>query len=398
MKSDTLFEAVLGNGKTLKSGPGGSILTWSIESDYLISTDAWSFDFVSATADDRSALELMPVELYLDGRLQLAGRVDVTRKGKSGKVVSVSGRDYIADFVEGQVDPSVKIAEGDRLDQVILQVLKPYGVVAIEEPERLTTERTGKPPSNKLPKLVKADMQNNRPQPNSSAYQYCNHVLARHGYTLQPSVNRSLVSIEYPNYLQSPVVDIVRLEGGRGGNVIESEAVRDCSSFPTYAKFIGSAGKAVETASATKHEWSLHAIAPGLAEDIRQVVTKWCWNGLRLPKNAPNMAKGELYRLMTFQDKLAKTPAQIACGVTRAAFDQLKKSLSYEVRLFGTKDPKTEVTYAINTMATVADDIADVHEMLWCYSCHRQGGDDGCTTAMKFWRPGSYQIDKEGHG
>jgi prophage tail gpP-like protein len=400
VSNDVLFEAVLGNGKTLKSGPNGSVKSWNIDQDYTSPTDPFSFTFFAPKEADRYGLQMMPLDLYVNGQKQLTGRIGNVKKGSNGRMVTVSGNDYIHDFVAGQVDPTVLVQAGDKLDAMVLTVLKPYGVTEITTPEKLLAERTGVKPSRSIPKLVSADLQQAKPTQAAGAYQFIKQIVTRHAYIIQPGIDRTKVSLETPNYLQAPIYDFIRTDTNDGtGNVIESESTSDTTSFPTYAKFVGQSGKSDEKRSTNQREFDIYTRVVDLAPELAESIKKWCAQGRRKPKDAGALSNGQLYRLMYFEDKLAKSGAQIGAALMRAVYDQLKKSLSYECTVKGVTDPRTKAIYTVNTMANINDSIADVHEMLWAYSCSKSGDEGGgVKTTMKFYRPGSYQIDAEGHG
>jgi prophage tail gpP-like protein len=394
---DTKFELILQDGRVYKTGPGGSVTDWWVDSDYFTSTDGWTCSFQSNDTADRSRLGMAPVEIKVDGRTQLIGRIDGVAKGKSGHLVSLRGRDYLADAIECGIDPLVHIKPGDKLEQALLQAMAPVGITALEDPEVKMERRTGAKPK-KLPKIVAADMHLTKPEPGDSIYQFVNKIAARHGYTLQPATLRSKVCLEVPNYLQSAMGTIVRRDDGVGGLVIDAESDSDYSSFPTFAMLLGGSGKPTEQLGRTKHGLELWEM---VGETVERTISEFehCVAGGRRTAKSPALKDGELYRLLYFRDKDAKTQSQLVEAVWRAACEQLKKTLSYTVTLKGTCDPKTGLTYNVNTMVNVDDDIADVHEPLWVSS---RGfgvkGSGGIVTQLKCQRPWSFVLGMGGHG
>jgi prophage tail gpP-like protein len=394
---DTRFEMVLQDGRTYKTGDGGNVTGWWIDSDYLTSTDGWTCSFQSKNKADRDLLGCAPVELKVDGRTQLIGRIDGYNKGKEGNLVPVRGRDYLGDAVECGVDPRVHIKAGDKLDQAILQAFRPIGVMGFEDPEVKMERRTGAKPK-KLPKIVQADMQLTKPDCGDSIFQFGNKIAVRHGYTIQCATTRDKICLETPNYIQAAIGTIIRREDGSGGNVVDAEADCDWSSVPTFATMYGASGKATEKLGRTKFDWDLWNMIDATGAEVGREFNRWTVATRRGPTADPLIA-GQLYRFLYFKDKDAKTAAQIIESVWRAACEQLKKTLVYTATLRGTCDPKTGFTYNTNTILNVDDDRADVHEPLWVQSRGfgiQKGA--GVVTKLKMIRPWTFQVGKGGHG
>ena len=97
------------------------ILDWAITSDYLTSTDGFSFTLLDPDITDTHRLEMQPVELLLEGNQQLLGRIDSTTAGDKGDAVTCQGRDYLADLVECHLDPSLAIKESMTLGAAVKQ-------------------------------------------------------------------------------------------------------------------------------------------------------------------------------------------------------------------------------------------------------------------------------------
>jgi prophage tail gpP-like protein len=400
--ADCLFELLLQDGRRLHTGPGGSVVDWWVDSDYLTPTDTWRCSFQSRNSDDRKLLKMCPIEIRVDGRTQLFGRIDGTVKGKKGNLVELRGRDYLADLTECSVDPLVHVKPGDKLDQALLLAGRPVGIMGFEDPEIKMEMRTGAAPK-KMPKLVQADMQQGKPEPGTSIFEWWNQIAARHGYTVQTASTRDKACLETPNYIQAISYEINRRDSATaGGNVVDAYADEDCSSFPTFAMMAGASGPAKGQIGRSKSAWDLADLSEAFGGDLRDSIRRWTVGGWRSPIDASGttgLVAAQLYRLMYFRDKHAKTPAQIAEAVWRLACGQLKKSLTYSVTLKGTRDPRTGYTYAPNAMAMVDDDLADVHEPLWVSSrgMGTQEG-EGTVSKLNLWRPGSFVIGEQGHG
>jgi hypothetical protein len=100
---------------SLKDGAGGEVIDWSLDTDFLTATDAWSITLV----DDRPLprwYELQQVEIYIEGKRHLIGRCDRTERGAEGSIIKIEGRDYLADMTECNIDPSLTFRAGISLE------------------------------------------------------------------------------------------------------------------------------------------------------------------------------------------------------------------------------------------------------------------------------------------
>lgn len=397
MNQDTKFEVILGDGRRYHTGEGGSVTDWWVDSDYLTSTDGWRCSFQSKDKKDRERLEWAPVEIRVDGRPQLLGRIDATIKGGKGNLVEIHGRDYLSDMVECGIDPLVTIKAGDKLDQALLQAMGPVGIVGFEDPEVKMESRTGAAPK-KVGALVAADMQQGKPEPGMGIFQWGNQIAVRHGYTIQCASRRDKVCLEAPNYIQDINYHIARRDSGVAeSNVISGTARRDYSSLPTYVAMTGSSGKPTEKLARAMAGIDVAAIAVGLGGPILDAFVYGSAYGRQRPSKQYDASK--LYRLMYFRDKKCKSLAQLTEATLRALSEHMRKTLDYEVTLKGTRDPKTGLTYAVNTLARVDDELADVSDILWV--ARRGMGTSegqGVITRMNMWLPGAFVLGTEEHG
>ena len=123
--------------------------SYSLESDYTVSTDGWELGVYEEDAKRIAKLrdiELQPVEILIDGAQQLLGRVDVTDIGGDGSAVTLQGRDYIADIVECHVDPALKFKEQMTLGDALKLALSTCGISTIADPDDIAIQnvRSGK--------------------------------------------------------------------------------------------------------------------------------------------------------------------------------------------------------------------------------------------------------------
>jgi hypothetical protein len=395
--SSALFEVNVADGArrltTAKPNDGGGeITTWEIDSAFLTSTDGFNFAFIDETEEN---LELAPVELLIDGASQLHGRIDITRVGDNGpSIVTCIGRDYLADIVENNCDPSISVAAGATLEDTVLNACAPCGIIGVDGPEARQTARTKKPQKpTKRPR--KKQLKDGKPQAGQGVFDWLNRIVARHSLTIQPAADPTKVVLQAPNYDQDPIGRIVRkanVDDGKPGCVLRGVATRDFSRFPTWALFAGRQGSPTEGTSRTAKSWDISEVATSYNPELSRILNQWTIGGRRLPTNRSAIIPRALYRLLYFRDDLAQTQEQINAAALRAVAERLKDTLVYEVTLRGLVDPGTGYFWAYDTIVEVDDDVARIHEPMWVAA--RKFSFDGkeLRTTLICWRPGSFVI------
>lgn len=377
------------------------ILSWSLDSQYLTSTDGFEFSILSADRPELRDLELQPVELLLNDASQVLGRIDRTSIGGEGSAVSCSGRDYIAELVECNVDPTFRVKESMTLGDALLTVCAPCGIDAVisDGDAALENIRTGKSIKKKGGKNRKSSpLQNVQPrQGGEGIYEYINRLAARKGLTVQPANQRSVIQLSAPDYKQSPIAQIRVTASGRNArnNVIRAEAVRDYSRVPTFCLANGKqAGRSEEKATGARKTYDLLIAAAAYSPEMRRILTSAkVIQGRQLPSNSATDPL-RLYRLLRIEDHDARTSDELDAATLRAVAERLKDTLSYRVTLRGHTDPDGGAIWAINTMVQVTDEIRGIDEPLWVASRRFSfSPEQGATTELECWRPDSFQIE-----
>jgi prophage tail gpP-like protein len=378
--------------------------SWSIDSAYLTSTDGFSFDLVSGNPQrDCVELLLQPVELIVGGASQLLGRVDSTKIGHNGKVITCQGRDYISDLVECNVDPTVKIGPNTSLDDALLQAMAACGIFEITDFENIlfSEVRTGKKIKRTKRRRRKRPLEEYKPKPGEGIFEYCNRLVARQGATIQPSSNRNEVVIDAPDYTQEPLFTFRRTDdpvASGANNIVTAEAERDYSKFPTYTLFTGTGGQAGTQSTGLKPAlFKMLELAEAFNSEMGQVIRQ-ATNPDRVTHVLPGFP-ALLYRLLYHRDKDARTQEELETGARRAIAERLKDTLAYTCTVKGHADPVTGAIISVNTMATVDDAITAVHEPLWiARRTLSYTENEGAMAGCELWRPESFQISEEDNG
>lgn len=383
-------------------GADGCVESWSLASDFLTPTDAWDLTFVDVDIDP-VWYEMQPVEVYVDGRLQLIGRCDKSRRGsKDGSTVQLWGRDYLADMTTCNIDPLLTIKKDMTLQNALLAAMAPAGITSIDSPLDRNNERTGGTGGKDI-KLTQKQVTDYKPRDMDSIFSWSNRLSARESYTIQCANRREAVVLQGPTYSGKPVGKIAAYKDPAkkiGNNVIDSWADRDFSEIPSYMIGAAQSGRAKERRTKSSKIYDMADIVSHLGfTELKQMFAACVAKGRWVPDPAQvrdSAQLGYLYRLRHYRDKESRSPAQLNGACARMRAEALKQTLVYEAKLKGSRDPNTGKTWAIDTLVDVDDDRARVHETLWIasrgMSVQRR---QGCETQIKCWRPHTFQIQPE---
>lgn len=383
-----------------------SITDWSIDQNYMTSTDGFEFTLYDENVENTRRLELQPVELIINGQSRLIGRIDHTRRGDNGMAIVCMGRDYIGDLLECNVDPSLKLKQGDELLNAITTAAGPCGINTVFDDDGAMRElRAGRKVAvrKKKPTKRKSKLNEYKPAAGQGMYEFLNKVGAREAVTLQAGPTRNILVLSTPNYDQDPLYKIFRTRDqltGVHNNIETAVADRDFSKFPTYVivqAAYARPGKKGEQFTSTFDMWAISARFNSELGTILQDVTvssRW------LPGKpaADEVTRGALYRLLVIRDDDARTAEQVERAAKRAIAERLKDTLEYRVTLKGHIAPDSGALYTQDTMIQVDDEVADLHEVLWVagakLSYSNRGGPK---TELVCWRPESFELDEPYH-
>lgn len=380
-----------------------NVIKYSIDSDYTIPTDAWHFEVFLAEPSSRlrqTFLPLLPVDLFINSRLQVRGRIDRIDTGEGGSLI-VSGRDYIADITCPNADPRIKFKKDDTLGDSILRVLAPFGITSIEDNGFSATRKilTGTTPNGKPPRDFRAaKLDEFKIGYGQGAFEVCNRLAARHGFTLQPATGRDKIALAEPDYDQAPIGKLTR--GPNGGNVLQGKASRDWSKVPTTVTVTGKARGKRGASTGDKTFQAIGGNAPNRLADIAEV--KAILKAVEVqspelsdlpPEYGPVGTKAGFYfRPVYHQDKEAKNDEQVERVAKRILADMVRDTLTYQCTLRGHHDTVTGATYAVDTILQVEDEVERVSEPLWVMSCRRYNEGQGPFTDLQLIRPYTWVL------
>jgi hypothetical protein len=373
-----------------------TISSYSIESSYLTSTDGFEFTYYDEPRSKMFGLELEPVELLINGASQVLGRVDQTDIGDNGSAVTCRGRDYIADIVECNVDPTLAIKRGAKLFDAVLTAAAPVGITSVisDGDVSMRDVRTGAGVGgSKSPDFRQVAQEDIKPKPNEGIYEFINRLVSRHGCTIQPGPDRQTLVLAAPNYSQLSAYAIRRTDNqpnSIANNVVSATCTRDFSSFPTYVLFFGKGGSPGEQQHDNTIKFELEG---NWGNEMDRIFAGKLVRGRRKPTDRGALKAGQLYRLLYLRDEESRNRDQLLHAALRATSERLKDVLQYQVTLRGHEDPQTGALWSVDTIVDVNDDICNVHERLWIESrTFRYSAGEGATTELKCWRSGVFML------
>jgi len=386
-------------------GTFDNIESYRINSNFLTPTDAWEvvvYDHKDPRQLRRTFRPWRPVKLYIDGHLQLLGRIFGREgTGEGDKSLRVYGRDYLADLVDSGIDPAVRVKKGESLVQALLVAFKPWGVdVSVGNFDALRNAVTGKNPYTGKPArdFLAIKIEDWKPQDSDGAFEWANNLAARHGATIQPSTRRNEICLCEPEYQQSPLFRL-----SRPGNILSGVAKLDWSDVPTVT---AAKGRGIATGSAAGGlSKTLPTFSAGSPSELYknteiQFTITGPNSGVAVVEELYNPKKGgpttiydspaPCYRPLYYSDKESKTVEQLERGLRRMLSERLRKTMMYDCKLQGVVNLDSGAIYGVDVMATVHDEIEDVDENLWVLERtveHSKGSSP--MTNLQLIRPGS---------
>ena len=368
---------------------------WSIDSDYLTSTDEFSFTYIDDKPENLRGLECQPVTLIVGGAKQLVGRIDITERGDSAIAITCKGRDYFADLVESNIDPLVQISEGMTLQAALKRALSPCGInLVLGDASIMRNARSGKRSRQRSapPDFLALTQQEIRPEPETGMFEFVNKIVARHGATLQPTLARNEALVHAPHYDQDPIATIARSrdQGSTQNRIKSATAVRDFARFPTYTIIRGLTGDLTDKEKSAANA-SNRIDSAALTPETAAVSVK----GRVKPSAHGPDPDGKLYRLLAIHDKTARTKTQVTAAAFRAIWDRMKDTLLYKATLMGHADDVSGAIWTIDTIVNVQDEVCDVNEPMWVHKRtlrYKPGDAGGAETDIECWRIGALQL------
>jgi len=393
-------------------GTYANIESYRITSDYLTPTDEWEvtvYDNKDPASLRRIFRPKRPIKLYLDGNLQLVGRIDGHEgTGNGQRSLRIHGRDYLGDLVDAGVDPSLRIKKSESLGGALLLAFAPWGIDtsvgnfdAMRNATTGVNPYTGRGTARNIPDLTVED---SKPNLGQGAFEWGSALAARHGATIQPSTQRNEICLCEPQYDQDVLYQLIRARD-QSGNIVSGTARVDWSDVPTVTIASGRAVASGKKAAGLSLE--LPSFSEGSPSELyKNQQIQYTLTGpnsgvavvekLYNPKEKVTTlydSPAPWYCPMFYEDRQSKNQDQLERGLRRMLSERLRKTLTYEAEIQGIYDKASGAIYGIDTIAHVVDEIEDVDENLWVFGrTLQQNPGSGPMTTLQLIRPGSFVL------
>lgn len=327
---------------------------------FTIAADETRFDML-ATAKPGSFFTV-----FVNGNPQCAGIIDSTavQSGRSGTVVSVTGRDFLSRVVDGNADPRIAIAKEMPFDQFVQKVFAHFNfpdVTIFEEYEDGRNLAVGKAikttgSKGKRRRKLSDVAKDLRPKDSEGGWQWFVRIAHRLGYHAWIMPDGSGLVVGTPDYEQAPCAKLVRkrsigLEGaGAGNNVLSSSAKFDATGLPSDVFVFGKDSKPGDKKNFT-----------GYAKSKNAVVFK------------------PFYVRDDESSEQAHCDAYARLILSRAE----RNSQTYDVTVRGASDPATGRVWNVDTVVEVDDEICGVSGKMWVESRTITKSRGGTTTQLR---------------
>lgn len=191
-----------------------------------------------------------PIEIRVDGAVQLRGVIEKIRDGASraGAPFTISGRDIFAAAMVADVDPRLHLRD-TTLEEAMRAALQPLGLdVTVGASAAAVREiQAGARPGSRgttstTPRRHRVDRF--RPQVGQRVWDFLTQLARRHGYIIYPGPiegGMGLV-IDRPDYTAPPQGALTRRrqsDGTYAGNILDGALLLDATDVPTEVTVFG---------------------------------------------------------------------------------------------------------------------------------------------------------------
>lgn len=357
---------------TITLAGGVALNKWSeytIDSDFLVPTDGWSFTFGTETEWARVRDLVVPdrglVTIDIDGQPQLTGWVDKVRAECStdGVRVTVEGRDFLRQLVKANVHPATRIKDrtlAGLLENVVGQIYQGISVAYQYDNaanRQVLTGSKSKHASARKKQHTKI-LEYCQPHANESAFEFVARNLRRFGLWLWAGADGTLI-LGAPDYDQPASYQIIRKAGDAIANVERASWEWDRTNVPSHVFVRGR--------SASK-DWDVQK-AKALVEDPI----------FRFDASSP-----DLFCPMMISHDEATTDAECQAFAWQELTKLKQDERVYSCTVKGHRDPRTGLLYAVDTIAHVEDEPLGINDDFWVIRrTFRKSATSGTTTELR---------------
>lgn len=374
-------------------------LDYAFNSHFLTPTDGWSFSLAADAMKTEDRAKIQPgaeVRLTLNQRLQGCGFIDsveydVSREG--GLIMRIEGRDKLAQVVDSCADPTMQFKAEQSLQDVLTQVFETFGFSKFDFDNNANrniisgqTRGTKRTKRGKLPKDTKIHQL--KPYFGEGAFAFVSRICQRHGLWIWLGADGETIIVGEPNFDTAYTFDLFRQRDGKA-NILHGSVRRDVSDQPSVIVAEGFSGSPEFGRSRTR----CIAVSTVVTDvDIKPILAKYPdaklaeIEGLQV-KPIPSPRSRPVY----LHDEESKTIEQLERFVKRELALRTHKAFSARYTIPG--HSQNGVNWAVDSLAQVRDDAADVDMLMWILSrTFRKSRTAGTTTDLELILPYSIQF------
>lgn len=394
-----------------------AITTWTeyaFNSHFLTPTDGFSLTVEDPYLDPFKEDALVPgarVQLRVGGCTQATGFLDTVQRSASrsgGIIWTLEGRDVLGQAVDAQLDPRTQFKETQTLADLFRRVFTPFGWSTPAQfnidAHKDTATKIGRLPPEPRP-TAKAPREHKlaqvRPNPGEGAYAFAARVAKRAGMHIWASADGRLLNLGRPFFEQDANYTLIRRRGGAQNNILDATARFDATEQPSWVVAEGYSGGGAwgkskmrivvpNPALKFRDEWQ-----PLLKEAQANAKLVQLKDGAGKPLAFPLMST-ERARPVYLRDDNSRTMADLEAYARREMMERVRKSLSYQVTVYGHGQADgggNFLPWAVDQVVDVQDEVAGVQEPMWVLSrTFSKSRSSGTTTKLELIRLYSLEV------
>ncbi len=388
---------------------GFKLDTWtsySFYSNFLTPVDEWHVTLAHEELPKR-VLEALKagerVSLSINGHVQGDGYIDDVVVGNahdSGTEITVEGRDRLAQMLDANMDPRMRLPSTQTLEDFVLQCAAPFGwstTAQITDSNAanqnvLTGQKRGIRTTVKGRYIKSALKHRLKPYPHEGALNFASRVVERHGLHMWLSADGTQLIVGKPSFDQDTVCHLTRLLGENQvqNNVIRGTVRSSLKSQPSVIIAQGRGGggdfpKSIPTVymqnpAVVCDNSQIRAMYPDAKE-----VFLLDDAGNALANTDFQLITSSVPRPMFLEDDESQTPEQLENFVRREMAMKMRQGFTAHYTVDG--HTQNGVPWAVDTMVQVDDDRTNVHEPLYVLArTFTKSRTDGTKTQLELIR------------
>jgi prophage tail gpP-like protein len=385
---------------TLELPEAGIVITnwesYGFDSDFLTPSDGFHFQIGDDVTDQQlDALQSgAEVVLKINDAIQASGYiddVDIWSDRSSGTRVAITGRDKLAYAVDSGVDPRLQINEGQTLEDLVADVLVPFGfrdyLVDNEANRDVLKGKRGSKTTKKGKPLKSFVLHQTKPYPNEGAFQFVARVAQRHGLWIWATADGTALVIGKPDFDQAPSYHLRRKRGDgerSQNNVLTGNVRRAGMDQPSVILASGFSG-----GGDFPHAGLRSAVVnPAVIADVASVINAWPTVKFLQTNFSVVPFENKRARPVYIHDPDSKTQEQLDNFVLRELSLRMRKAVTASYSVAG--HISNGAVWTVDTIVNVDDDVGRLHEPMWVLGrSFYQSRSGGTLTQLELIRPGS---------